>query len=200
MAQQFRFRDAAVERNPAVNSYSTTEYEVLTPLDLEIHIGIDKKGYWLGQCYVGSKPKHLWYYKFSTKDRLDAKVAQTVKDRRVALDIINKAKQERHEYRHDYVVGDILAGSWGYDQTQVSWYQVLEVKDKMVKIHEIDQKYLRDDGVSALVMPIPGKFRTREKTLLKRVQPNGRVAITTYLSVSKWDGHPKSVTGSGGGH
>lgn len=49
-----------------------------------------------------------------------------------------RAKQEaRKRFQNPYKVGDILHHSWGYDQTDCDFYQVVEVKPASVVLRKI---------------------------------------------------------------
>ncbi len=52
-----------------------------------------------------------------------------------------QAKQEaRSRFRNPYKVGDSLHHSWGYDQTNCDFYQVVEVKKASVVLRKIGAK------------------------------------------------------------
>ncbi len=52
-----------------------------------------------------------------------------------------RAKQEaRKRFQNPYKVGDILHHSWGYDQTNCDFYQVVEVKPASVVLKKIGTK------------------------------------------------------------
>ena len=63
---------------------------------------------------------------------------------------------------HDLKVGDILYSSWGYDQTNIDFYQVTAVGVHSVKIREIEQKVVGGSTGSDLVTAEPGKFKGPE--------------------------------------
>lgn len=109
-------------------------------------------------------------------------------------------------------VGDILRCSWGYDQTNVDWYQVIAVTKASVKIRAIASKVVADNGPSTLVVPVPGSFLApsgnwkkddpaySEKGATKRFRASGgdlgySVRIESYSSAYLWDGKPAHETG-----
>ena len=64
-----------------------------------------------------------------------------------------KASTKTISAAHHYKVGDILYNSWGYNQTNVDWYQVIKVKPKSIVIHPIAGDYKETgflSGYSAL--------------------------------------------------
>jgi hypothetical protein len=94
---------------------------------------------------------------------------------------------------HGLKVGDILYSTWGYDQTQVTWYQVVGITTQGVKLQEIDGKY-SDHSHS---VPIPNQ--TTGPIMQKKVNNNG-VKINSFMWAQKWQGHPVAVTPYGEGH
>jgi hypothetical protein len=101
-------------------------------------------------------------------------------------------------------VGSIFHSSWGYDQTNADFYEVVALTPKAVRVKPISKR-LAEDGSG--VVPVPGSFgsswRTKdaEKGDLKRLQSyefrgEKKVSFTvaSYASASLWDGKPKYDT------
>ena len=64
--------------------------------------------------------------------------------------------------KHDLQVGDILKSSWGYDQTNIDYYEVTRLAGKtMVEFRPIKSRLIResDDGRQEVVAPQPSHFR-----------------------------------------
>lgn len=99
---------------------------------------------------------------------------------------------------HGFKVGDILYSSWGYDQTNIDFYEVTAVGSKSIKIREIEQRVASATPGSDMVVPVPGHFKGSE--MLKIVSPRGTVRLTSYSSARPWDGTPKYQTAMGYGH
>ena len=101
--------------------------------------------------------------------------------------------------KHPYKVGDILHGSWGYDQTQCDYFQVVKVVGKSIKIREIcsevteytqsmacNQIAVKDSFVNEKVFrKIPQCYITQ------RSEPSWYVKSPIFGSLSMWDGSPK---------
>lgn len=49
---------------------------------------------------------------------------------------IEERKAQRHQ-KHNVKIGDIFYSSWGYDQTNINFYQVISTTDRMVEVQEI---------------------------------------------------------------
>jgi hypothetical protein len=117
---------------------------------------------------------------------------------RIAGELVRIARDLVAEVAHDLEEGDILYSSWGYDQTNVDFYEVVKVLAKSVVIRKIAQKVAKSHQTADYVVPVPGRFEGPAMT--KRVSPRGGVKIKSYAYASPWDGKPKYQTGWGFGH
>lgn len=96
-------------------------------------------------------------------------------------------------------VGDIMYTSWGYDQTNVDFYQVVRVRGRSVYVCEIGARYVSADRVVA-VPDVRWGAETRH-TIGKHYTGVGyTLTIDGYRTAWLWDGEPKYVTPSGYGH
>jgi len=75
-----------------------------------------------------------------------------------------KAKQarraDRSAFRHTLAVGAVLQSSWGYDQTNVDWYEVVGlIGSTMVEVRQIAAQH-HEDGhmMSGTCAPLPGHY------------------------------------------
>ena len=76
------------------------------------------------------------------------------------------------------MVGDIYEASWGYDQTNVDYYQVIRVSAKSVWTREIGKRQAehRPEGYSSMsvqVVPCKDKFKS-EKVFCSRINARRR--------------------------
>jgi len=83
-----------------------------------------------------------------------------------------KAKAKT-EYKMPFNQGDILYSSWGYEQTNVDFYQVIEVKGKSLILHEIAGEMIEQNrGDYGRVKPLKDHFCKDKKPFLKQVRQN----------------------------
>lgn len=99
-------------------------------------------------------------------------------------------RAERSAHVTKLVVGDVLVSSWGYEQTNVDYYQVTRVVSaQMVEIRPIASKIIEATGpMSETVTADPGNFRGEPKR--HRVTVNDSIKLTSYSWAYKWDGKP----------
>lgn len=150
-------------------------------------------------AFAGKQSKPLWHYAFRNEADRDRSIKETIASRKSVLEDKNRKLQERREFKHEFNVGDILDSSWGYDQTNVSWYEVVDILgSQMVAIREINGKVVRREHGADYVEPVPGSYHG--PVLRKRVSPGHGVRINSYSWASKWDGKPKYETPAEMGH
>lgn len=108
-------------------------------------------------------------------------------------------------------VGDILTASWGYDQTNVDFYEVVAVTKASVKIREIRGKIASSTGTQDVVVPAPGNYAVgyhgeASKILTKRFRLDGWgegvycCRIDDCSTAHLWDGEPERQTAANCGH
>lgn len=103
-------------------------------------------------------------------------------------------------------VGDILYCSWGYDQTNIDYYQVVGVTPASIKIQEISKSTVKEYTTSYDVVPNPGTFAGGEKPLTKRWKSCAgepwrySCKISSYSWAYLWEGQTLNETDSRFGH
>jgi hypothetical protein len=98
-------------------------------------------------------------------------------------------------------VGAIFYAAWGYDQTNVDFYEVVALTPKGVKVRRIGKIYTDQVGPHDMVAAAPGTFQG--ETMTKRLRKFGdkpNFNLTTYANAYLWDGKPQYQTGWGFGH
>jgi hypothetical protein len=95
-------------------------------------------------------------YVVAIKEGIDEKI-KAKQDR-----LAEKAKA-REQFVNPYKVGDILYSSWGYEQTNREFYQVVAVGNRSLKLRQIGSVSVRNTSwCSDEVSPAKGKFVSDE--------------------------------------
>lgn len=99
--------------------------------------------------------------------------------------------------------GDFFSFSWGYDQTNADFYQVVGLTKASVKLRQVCTEVVERDGKRGVV-PVKDRFReekfqvsSRQGILTKRVQVSRGepfVTMASYGWCSLWDGEPEYDT------
>ena len=106
---------------------------------------------------------------------------------------------------HDLKIKDIVSCSWGYEQTNVDFYEVVSVTKASVRLRAIAQENQSNDGNwTGTTTPKPGVYTS--EPFLVRVREDYRineelgrpdkslVKISSYSYARRWDGKPQSYT------
>lgn len=99
---------------------------------------------------------------------------------------------------HSFRVGDVIVNSWGWEQTNIDFFQVVGVTKASVKIREIAGDYTPSENafLAGTTVPKIGEF-TSDEVKTKRVGSYhiGGDEIDTirfpYGTGRKWNGKPQ---------
>lgn len=105
-------------------------------------------------------------------------------------------------------IGDIFVYSWGYEQTNINYFQVVALKgEKSVVIREIAKEIVNVDGYESYkVVPRKNEFLDKKKGFLKDNEIGATKLVkglkngTIYINIesfgfcSLWDGTPDIMT------
>ena len=169
---------------------SMTGTELYMTTDTTMHYPYKAMG------FSGKKAIYDFYLCFQTIE----KRAEYVNKWEANIRARNEAKQKRKDERKSPTTlkeGDIMYSSWGYDQTNIDWYQVTKViSPRMIEIREIygqrdttDMPY--DQGKTT---PKKDFFIPESKPMRKIVNASNTVHIESYASAWAWDGRPKNYS------
>jgi hypothetical protein len=145
------------------------------------------------RCFIGKAAKPAWAYKYSSAE----KRAEAIQRQIAAVQAREVEKAERKAKAnapHGWEVGLILVASWGYDQTNVDFYEVVEVLGKsMVRIEEIGSQAANDQsaGGSSMSNYVVPDVDSRSGKFQRCKVSFGRVKVSSCSSASPWDGKRK---------
>lgn len=148
--------------------------------------GVDAVVYWYegqgryyGIAYHGKATHSDWHYSFKTEESRKAKSNEHLDNIASHTARMQERAEKRKAYRHTLQVGDILKASWGYDQTNIDYWQVTAVLGgQTVELREIGS-ISRDTGwLQGECVPAPGKFLG--EPMKKRVSEGNCVKFASY--------------------
>jgi len=146
------------------------------------------------KAYVGKSIKPYFHYRFQNQEQMNQKISSFFRRLEIIKAEKDAYKAEKAEFKTSLVVGDILYSSWGWEQTNIDFYQVIAVLSggKSVRIVSIKKEYLSGDGFTGTCSPLKDQFDG--EVLTKRVQPNNYITLNSYSCASKYNGVPKSYS------
>lgn len=118
--------------------------------------------------------KRIEAFYFPTMERRDKYVSETIKRITERTNDKNTRQQKKADIRANFTnpfkVGQIYYTSWGYDQTNVDFYEIVEVKGKQVKIQEIGAKSVQGSEGMMCCSVVPDNRHKEGDPLTKMVQ------------------------------
>lgn len=161
----------------------------------------DGKTVYHGIAFAGKANKPLWHYSFRDEASRQRYIDETANDRRARIKRMQERLDERKQFRHNLKVGDILYSSWGYDQTNIDFYQITEVKERAVVIRKIESRIDHEERGADYVVAVPNRFAGPPMTKIPQGSGNSvSIKISNYAYAHPWDGKPKYETAAGWGH
>jgi hypothetical protein len=99
--------------------------------------------------------------------------------------------------------GDIFSSSWGYDQTNVVFYQVVDLtpSGKSARVCQVAEDVVEEGDGWEMVAPLRDDFISAPFT--KRIGDTGGrpyLRICSFEYAFMWDGKPEHQTGPYAGH
>ena len=111
-----------------------------------------------------------------------------------------KNKKKRITAEHTWKVGDIGVNSWGYDQTNIDYYQVTKTTKSSIWIRPIGYASMEGNGCFEQYNVTPAKDHFIGSEIMKRVvfsEYNGKIneyVNMSYGILSHWGGKPNLKT------
>lgn len=141
--------------------------------------------------FFGKSDKPVWRHYFATEKAREVKIAEAFDGRRDYA----KHKAEMKAARsapHTLKVGDILSGSWGYDQTNIDFFEVVATTEKTVSVRRLAQDKSENGWLRGTTMPVPGKYTSEATT--HRCSADNSIKSPVHGYASKWDGKAENWT------
>jgi len=141
-----------------------------------------------GMYFRGKAQKPTEHYSFKTEERREAFCEKFFERIQEVIEWKRKRKEEQtkklEEAYGGLEVGAIFYSSWGYEQTNINFYQVVGIKGKNLTIQEIGKKRVSESIGSEMVVPAP-EIKIGE-TFTKRLNSSGGLTMNSYEYASPY--------------
>lgn len=146
--------------------------------------------------------KAISHYRYNSFEQMVNSINTLLKNIKYKEDKQEAKKKAKQNFENPYKVGDILYDSWGYEQTNVSFYQIVKVSDKSVWIRKIGEEQVETDEFGPFggrKKPIKDKFVSDEiirKPVNIYLSNSGEPVPylrSTHGSLSKYDKGDKGI-------
>lgn len=172
----------------------------ITPkgLDLVIYLYSDRGGQPCALAFGGKRSKPDLHVRYSKPERREAHLREHVENARRVAEYKAEQQAKRTGFKHSFKVGNILHHSWGWEQTNCEFYQVIETTPGTITFRELTQRAVPDSqqkhGMAENRLPVPGSFLDDAQPITKRPQYQqdgpGNVPMK-HGCCSLWDGRSK---------
>lgn len=180
-------------------------------LDLNIKRGKTSRNHptltiWKGKA---QKPFHNYYYysQEQLENCLRAIKEQRKKDLADKAEYKERAKQAIQNHKPDVYVGQIWESVWGYDQTNIDYYEVVKVAGRAIWFQKIDCHLCGSEYQHDLIKPDrTHKISEPFKKILQVYyndstgETKDYIKLNSYSSMNKWNGKISRETNSMFGH
>jgi len=143
-------------------------------------------------CFVGKGTKPINNYYFHSLEQRENSISEICEGQEVRKGMKEARRKQKTDYIPQSKPGDIFVCSWGYEQTNIDFYQLIEIHGKTGIFIEIGCKFVENrerngyHDMSAHVVADPSSkigdiFR-------KQILPGERINLASYKYCHKWDG------------
>jgi hypothetical protein len=142
-----------------------------------------KAGALYGIVYSGKRNKPDWHYRFRKPEECAKQISDWLTRLRASQELKAEWKAKRKASGRGLEVGDVVRTCWGYDQTNVEYFQVTAlIGATMVELREIAQEGEETGFMCGQCVPMRNEFIGEP---IRRVAKDGRVKIDDVRSGHK---------------
>lgn len=156
--------------------------------DGSLAIAYEEAGRFFGIAFAGTAGKPSHHYRYRDMARAIEAAQQFLAGRRSHAEFVANNRKARQAYQTKLEPGTVLMSMWGYDQTNIDYYQVVEVSAsrKTVKIRPIAQRSVEGpQWMTGSCWPLADHFTG--PAMVKRIGQGDSVHLTSYSSASPWE-------------
>lgn len=149
----------------------------------------DGKDYFAGKAYIGKQRKCNWHLSFSTEAEREECIQSffAMGDKvQARKDAIKAERKAESAIPHSLKVGEIIYNSWGWEQTNVDFYEIVKVSAHFVWVQKLKATTNETSFMAGNTTALPGTASgeiTRHK-----VSRSGSVKFECGSGM-KWDGN-----------
>jgi hypothetical protein len=155
---------------------------------LGFHLSVKEEPMFVGYCtkkvYKARFPKPLFNYRFRSAERMYEFCMEWIEkvERNINAEKARKEQKKlaQQNMKHSFQVGQVLYNSWGYDQTNINFYQIVGVKEKSIVLQEVCKSIVAgsEGFMCANVKPVMNAFIGEPilKKVVVSVSYNGNIS------------------------
>lgn len=121
-----------------------------------------------GRCIAawtpGMKRPPRYVYKAHTPEEYDKAMERIRQEAERFRRHDEAVARSSEEFRRSLRVGDILYSSWGWEQTNIDFYQVIAIRGSAIDLRQLDQRTTEDGYMCGTTVPLPDVFKGKTHT------------------------------------
>lgn len=151
-----------------------------------------RPGWLLAVGFHGRAQKPDFNYRYPDNERGAAQREARIREHFAQWQERESVVRDRRCKPHGLEVGDVLRSSWGYDQTNIDFYEVVKlVGASMVEIRELEQAATYSgQNMTGKCVPLPGSYKGDP---MRKRASEGSVRIASYAWAHKVE--PQMISG-----
>ena len=103
-------------------------------------------------------------------------------------------KKVKKAWKHNLKIGDIFRASWGYDQTNIDYYEVIKLVGKtMVEVCEIEQDREYTGDMQGRCIPLAGHYLNKKPKRFKVKNYDNKPYISVYSFANAYQIEPVKI-------
>lgn len=137
-------------------------------------------------AFAGRATNPAFHYSFASQISAQNRLAAWLKQQedRAAAKAATKAAAK--EIPITLVVGDVLVCSWGYEQTNVDYFQVIKMVGKAsVEVRPIASETADDEAIGMTGYCVPAVNRFTGEPVTYRVREGNSIKVKSYMTATK---------------
>ena len=132
----------------------------------EIFLFTDKKGRPCAKGFRGRAQKTTFNYFYANEGRREDSIARWI-DGETKEANIKQERRDRLNKPHSLKIGDILCSSWGWEQTNVDFYEVTTLPSKcFVELRKLSAPISEMGGMQGKTAPLKGEYTSGGRLML----------------------------------
>ena len=189
-ADGFGAKAEALKAQRFADGVELERYEVLPDGVGAVGFYVNGRGQLCARGFRGRAVRPSFRHYFHSAAFRDQFVADWTKAEAEAIEAKQKRTAETKK-PHGYQVGDVLYASWGWEQTNIDFYEIVAVRGAVVDIVEIHQDRVQTFSMQGTCTPRKGEHKGG---VIKGKRPNGlgQIRLNSYSYARPWDGRPLS--------
>lgn len=151
------------------------------------------KPYFFAAVFYGKQARPIFYYTYRTEEARTKAVVEAFASRKLGEAYTAGRRAEKKAFKPTWAIGSIFRTSWGYEQTNVEYYELVALKGKTGTLRQIGAETVEKEmAMAGRCVPLPGQYCGEAFT--RRAQEGGfrihQSAFASYMTPKIMAGVP----------